>query len=517
MEKVIVIDFGSQYSHLIARRIRELKVFSELVPFNTFSEKQISRDVKAIILSGGPSSVYNKDAPRLDKELFDKIISHNVGVLGICYGHQLLATLLGGRVERGKYGEYGISYLNVVKEDIIFKDTPRIQRVWMSHRDFVSSIPPHCVKIAETDYSTIAAFRCGDRIYGIQFHPEVKHTEYGMKILENFLYNIAGCKGTWNIKNIIENKIRDIKRKYKDGNILMAISGGVDSTTAAFLIKRAVGPDKLHLVFVNTGLLREKECEKVLSVLNSLGFKHVHYIDAEEEFLNSLKGVIDPEEKRRIISAKFIEVFNRTVQNLEKKYGKFAYLGQGTIYPDRIESGRAGSGSDKIKSHHNVAIPVALKFELIEPLSDLYKDEVRKIALLLGIPLDIVYRHPFPGPGLAIRIIGEVNREKLRILRKADAIVEEEFKRKGLYNKVWQAFPVLLSEKSVGVRGDSRFYGYIIALRVVVSDDAMTASPAEIPWQFLFRLANRIINEVPEVSRVLYDITTKPPATIEFE
>lgn len=517
IEKVVVIDFGSQYTHLIARRVRELRIYSEVIPC-TASIKEIEmHKPKALILSGGPKSVYEKDALKIDKSILKWAIDSKIPVLGICYGHQLIAYILGGKVERGLEGEYGISLLTVHKENQIFAGTPKQQKVWMSHRDQVVELPENFEILASTQYTQIAAYRCIDSpIYGLQFHPEVRHTKYGKRILKNFLYQICKCKPSWRLSDFIKRKVEEIKQIAANSNVIMAASGGVDSTTAAYLIKLAVG-DRLHLVYVNTGLMREGESESVIRTLKKLGFKNVHYIEAEKIFLEKLRGVIDPEMKRRIIAKTFIELFEEKARELEKQYGKFEFLGQGTIYPDRIESGQASPLADRIKSHHNVVLPKGMKLKLIEPIADLYKDEVRRLALKLGLPREVVKRHPFPGPGLAIRIIGEVTKDKLKILREADKIVEEEMKKSGWYWKVWQAFPALLSIKTVGVMGDQRAYEYAIALRVVWSEDGMTADFVKLPWKLLERIASRIVNEVEGVNRVLYDVTNKPPSTIEYE
>ncbi|MCS7365035.1 MAG: glutamine-hydrolyzing GMP synthase [archaeon GB-1867-035] len=517
IDKVAVIDFGSQYTHLIARRIRELRVYSEVVPYNVNIEEIEKIRPKALILSGGPRSVYEKSSPKIKKEILDWAIKENIPILGICYGHQLIVHMLGGKVERGEEGEYGISILKVLREDIIFHGAATEQKVWMSHKDQVVELPPEFIVLASTQYTPIAAYKSNEKqIYGLQFHPEVKHTKYGMKILRNFLYKVCKCKPTWKLSDFIERKIREIRKIVGNGNVIMAASGGVDSTTAAYIISKAVG-ERLHLVYVNTGLMRENEDEEVMETFRKLGFKNVHYINAKDIFLERLKGVVDPEKKRQIIAKTFIEIFENKAKELEKKYGRIEFLGQGTIYPDRIESGQASPVADRIKSHHNVVLPKGMKLRLIEPIADLYKDEVRRLALEMGLPRNLVKRHPFPGPGLAIRIIGEVTEDKLRILRKADKIVEEEMKRSGWYWKVWQAFPVLLSIKTVGVMGDQRAYEYAIALRVVYSEDGMTADFVKIPWKLLEKIASRIVNEVERVNRVLYDVTNKPPATIEFE
>ncbi len=518
LTKVVVLDFGGQYTHLISRRIRELGFETIILSYDTSIEDLKNNDVGVVAFSGGPASVLEPDSPKPSRELVDFLFNRNIPVLGICYGHQLLAEFFGGRVEKRERGEYGVSLLRVLKENTLFKDTPAQQRVWMSHKDSVVELPESFEVLAETDYSEIAAFKHRERpLYGVQFHPEVRHTEHGMRILENFLREIARLSPSWKVEDVAREKIEEIKQKYRGGKVLMAVSGGVDSTTAALMILKAVGEENIHLVFVDTGLLREGEAESVIKMLRSLGFRYIHFVDASRLFLERLRGIVDPEKKREIIASTFIEVFLNKKKELEEKYGRFAYLGQGTIYPDRVETGKTGKATSKIKSHHNVAIKNLVDLELLEPLADFYKDEVRRIARHLGVPESVVRRHPFPGPGLAIRIVGEVTEEKLRILRKATKIVEEEFTRAGLYDKVWQAFPVLLSVKSVGVKGDARSYENILALRVVESEDGMTAQFTKLPWDFLERLASRLVNEVEGVNRVLYDVTNKPPATIEFE
>ena len=514
--KVLVVDFGSQYTHLIARRVRELGVYSEIA-HNQLTPEDIGKDVGAVILSGGPKSVYEENSPKLRPDTLKFLLERDIPILGICYGHQLLAAELGGEVRRGDSGEYGITILNVLKDDLIMAGTPKVQKVWMSHRDKVVTLPDGAVVIARTRYSEIAAFRYGDKVYGVQFHPEVKHTEYGREILSNFLFRVAGLERSWSPEDLASEKVKRIKDQYRGGNVLIAASGGVDSTTAAVLTLRALGPDAVHLVVVDTGLLRAGEAEKVVRDLRKLGFKHVHLVNASSIFLSRLRGVTDPEEKRRVIARTFFEIFTEYAKKLEEEYGKFRYLVQGTIYPDRIESGRAGVGSARIKSHHNVTLTEVLDLELIEPINDLYKDEVRRLARALGIPDEIVYKHPFPGPGLAVRIVGEITPEKLRIARKAHSIVEEELKKAGLYRELWQAFPVVLPVRSVGVMGDERTYEYVVALRVVVSEDAMTAEFAKLPWNVIERIATRIVNEIEGVNRVVYDVTNKPPATIEYE
>ena len=516
-EKVLIMDFGGQYTHLIARRVRELGVYSEVIPWNEDLENILKHAPSAMVLSGGPSSVLKSSSPRPKKEVLKWILEGEIPILGICYGHQLLASFGGGEVVRGDKGEYGPSLLEVKIFDPLFSETPKRQRVWMSHKDYVRKAPPGSLVLASTEYSSVAALKYSKgKVYSIQFHPEVRHTEYGKEIMSNFLYKIARLKGEWKVSGIAKYVIRKVKNVYKGGNVLVAVSGGVDSLTAAFIVSKIAGKDKVHIVFIDTGLLRENEGLQVLKILKRLNLGIIHFIDASKEFLERLQGVSDPEEKRKIIALTFSKTLVKVKCLLERKYGPFSYLVQGTIYPDRIESGRVGSGSAKIKSHHNVVMPdVGLK--VLEPLTDLYKDEVRKLALELGLSKEIVFRHPFPGPGLAVRIVGEVTKERLNIIRKATNIVEEELKKNNIYASLWQAFPVLLPLKSVGVMGDSRTYGYIIALRFVKSEDAMTAEFAKLPWDLLEKIANRLVNEVEGVNRVLYDLTDKPPATIEFE
>ena len=514
---VVVLDFGGQYAHLIARRIRELNYHSLLLPYDAGLEEIQRLNPVAVILSGGPASIYEANAPKPSQEVSHWLLSGEVPVLGICYGHQLLADMLGGEVQRREEAEYGLSKMNVLQDDELFRGTPKEQTVWMSHRDAVVRLPPDTIRLAETNYSYVAAFRhIAKPIYGVQFHPEVKHTEHGMTILRNFLARIAGAQPNWFVEDVVEEKIKELKKKTR-GNVLVAVSGGVDSITTATIMLRVFGSNSVHIVFVDTGLLREGEPERVLKTLKSLGFEHIHFVDAKKLFLSRLKGVTDPEEKRKIIAETFREIFVSTAMEVEKKYGQINYLAQGTIYPDRVESGKTSRATAKIKSHHNVVMGQLPGIEILEPLADFYKDEVRKIALKLGIPEEIVYQHPFPGPGLAVRIVGEVTEDKLSILRKATKIVEEEFLKSGWYHKVWQAFPVLLSLKTVGVKGDVRSYEYAVALRVVESEDAMTANFVKLPWELLDRISHRITNEVEGVNRVLYDITNKPPATIEFE
>ncbi len=511
-DKILVLDFGSQTTQLIARRVRELHVYSEIKPCITSIEEIKAFSANGIILSGGPASVYDKGAPTLSKEIFDL----EIPILGICYGMQLIAHLLGGSVEHSEKREYGPAELIITDNSDLFYElnTSKKYRVWMSHGDRVEKLPPGFISIAQSENSPYAAIKHKEKpIFGVQFHPEVIHTEIGKKILENFVLRIAKAKPTWTMKSFIEKTTEEIRKMVKaEEKVICALSGGIDSTVTALLVHKAI-EDRLVPIFVNNGLLRKQEVESVLSLMSLLGLK-VRYVDASERFLSRLKGVVDPEEKRRIIGHTFIEVFEEEAS----KVGNVSYLAQGTLYPDVIESVSFKGPSVTIKSHHNVgALPERMQLKLIEPLRELFKDEVRNIAKELGLPEDIVYRQPFPGPGLAIRILGEVTKERLNILREADAIVLEEMKKSGWYRKVWQSFAVLLPIKTVGVMGDFRTYEYVIAFRCVDSVDAMTADWTRLPYELLARISNRIINEVRGVNRVVYDISSKPPATIEWE
>jgi GMP synthase (glutamine-hydrolysing) len=509
LDKIWVIDFGGQYAHLIARRIRELNVYSMIIDPDEISVERIREDTpKAIILSGGPSSIYEENAPKIPRWLLDI----NIPILGICYGHQLLAYMFGGKVSRG-LGEFGRTRVKILDKKDLFKGLGDVLEVWMSHNDYVEKPPPDSEILAVSeDTGYIAAFRIKERkIFGVQFHPEVIHTESGLDIINNFL-ELSSCKRNWRLEDYLNNVINNIKNTVSDNEkVLCAVSGGVDSTVTASILKKAVG-DRLVSVFVNHGLLREGEVEEVSTNLRRIGIEPM-YIDASERFLNALRGVSDPEEKRMIIGRIFGEIFKEIIS----KDPSIKWLAQGTTYPDVIESGRSRRAS-KIKSHHNVAgLPEDLGLRLIEPLKDLYKDEVRRLGELLGIPREILARHPFPGPGLAVRIIGEVNEERLSIIRKASRIVEEIIRRHGLYEKVWQAFPVLLKDKWVGIKGDKRSEGYIIVIRIVDSQDGMTADWSRVPYEILDEISRRIISEIREVTMVTYAITSKPPSTIEAE
>ncbi|RMF30624.1 MAG: glutamine-hydrolyzing GMP synthase [Candidatus Nitrosothermus koennekii] len=505
MDKIVILDFGSQYAHLICRRIRELGVYAELLPYNTPIDKIIDKNVKGIIFSGGPASVYEEDAPLADKRILDL----NIPVLGICYGHQFIVHSLGGKVKRAKR-EYGRAELLIDDNTDLFKNFDGKTVCWMSHADAADTLPEGFEVIAHTNNSFAAAIRDNKRkIYGIQFHPEVAHTERGIEILKNFVFNICKAKPEWNMENFIEQTIKELREEV-DGNVLCATSGGVDSTATALLLHKAIG-NRLKCLFVDHGLLRENEGEEVLSMFKELGINLI-YIDAKERFLNRLKGITDPEEKRLVIGEEFANVFEEAV----KTHGPFKWLAQGTLYPDVIESGVSKGPAARIKSHHNVAgLPDWLSMKVIEPLRLLYKDEVRQIARMLGMPERMINRHPFPGPGLAVRIIGEVNEEKLAICRKASKIVEEELLNADLYDKVWQAFAIVGDDKAVGVLGDERQYGRIVSIRVVESLDAMTADWSKLPYDLLAKMSNRITNEVEGVTWVTYVVSSKPPATIE--
>ncbi len=509
MQTILVLDFGGQYARLIARRVRECKVYSEIVPHDIKAADLKAKNPSGLILSGGPASVYVGDAPACDPEIFDI----GVPVLGICYGMQLMAKGLGGSVAQTGVSEYGGVELCVDAESPLFEDMPLKQTVWMSHQDSVDTLPPGYAQLASSANTKVAAM--GDdakRQYAVQFHPEVVHTPHGLAMLKNFLYDICDCTPSWTRVSIIEREIDNIRAVVGDNKVICGLSGGVDSATAAVLVHKAVG-DNLTCIFVDHGLLRKDEATQVEETFNRHFKINLIAVDAKERFLEKLKGVTDPEKKRKVIGHEFIRVFEAEAVKLKDTN----FLVQGTLYPDVIESG-ANEQAATIKSHHNVgALPVDMKFGLIEPLRLLFKDEVREVADELGLPEEIVWRHPFPGPGLAIRIIGEVTEERLDILKEADAIFDEELRRAGLYREIWQSFAVLPAIKSVGVMGDQRTYSYPVVLRAVTSQDAMTADWAKLPYELLERCSNRIVNEVAGVNRVVYDVTSKPPGTIEWE
>jgi len=508
LDRIFILDFGSQYTQLICRRIRELKVYAEIIPFNTPAREILAKKPKGLILSGGPASVTQLAAPKPDSAIF------NLGIplLGICYGMQVTAKMLGGKIGN-QLREYGNARFLQTRKSPLFARLPNRFSVWMSHGDSVHSLPPGFVKLGITGNRALAAMADEKQmIYGVQFHPEVEHTPLGRKILANFLFRICRCQPNWTMSNFIQEKIREIRERVGKEKILCAVSGGVDSTVLASLLYRAIGR-QLIAVFVDNGLLRMGEPEQVIRTLSSR--LPVKTIDARKRFLNRLARITDPEQKRRIIGAEFIRVFEEVARNA----GGIRFLAQGTLYPDLIESRSAlGGPSQTIKTHHNVGgLPADLKFELVEPLRELFKDEVRMLGRALKLPASILNRHPFPGPGLAVRIIGAVNEERLELLRQADAIFINELKKSGLYNQVWQALAVLLPVRSVGVMGDKRTYENVVALRAVTSTDAMTADWARLPPELLARIARRITNEVRGINRVVYDISSKPPATIEWE
>ena len=510
-EVVAVVDFGSQYSWLIARRVRECRVYCEVVPHDAPWESVASLQPKGFILSGSPASVCDAGAPLAPAYVYES----GLPVLGICYGMQLIAHQLGGKVAPGVKHEYGLAILHQNSVDTpLFSGLPLEMPVWMSHGDWIEEMPPGFTSLAYTDNSPIAAMGNDRGIIGLQFHPEVAHTPQGKDILQNFLYKICGCSGTWTPGSFVAESMERIKNQVGTGKVICALSGGVDSAVVATLIHRAIG-DQLTCIFVNTGLLRREEAERINNTFQKNMRMNLVYVDASERFLTRLSGVVDPEDKRHIIGEEFVKVFEEEAA----KIGRVDFLAQGTLYPDVIESAFTGSRVvATIKTHHNVGgLPSVMNLALVEPLRYLFKDEVREVGLALGLPEEMVYRQPFPGPGLAIRIIGEVTKERLEIVRAADWIVMNEIKKANLYRQLWQSFAVLTPLRSVGVMGDSRTYGYMVAVRAVTSEDAMTADWARLPYDLLARISSRIVNEVTEINRVVYDISSKPPSTIEWE
>ena len=510
MDKILILDFGAQYTQLIARRVRELNVLSLVENFDFPYEKVIELNPKGIILSGGPSSVYQPGAPLPDK----RILESGIPVLGICYGLQVVAHLLGGEVDRSSHQEFGKAFLIVDDSSDLLAGVGDVTKVWMSHADKVTVLPQGFKPIAHTDNSPVAALSSKQKkIFGVQFHPEVVHTAKGKEILANFVFKVCGCTGDWQPGNFIGEKVAEIREKVGAEKVICAMSGGVDSAVAAVLIQRAIG-DQLHVVHIDNGLMRKDESRRVVEYFKTNFKMNLHYVDATDVFLKKLQGVADPEKKRKIIGNTFIEVFEKVGHEIKD----VRFLAQGTLYPDVIESQSHKGPSAKIKTHHNVGgLPEVMKLQLIEPFRLLFKDEVRMVGRELGISDDVIGRHPFPGPGLAVRVLGEITPEKLEILREADDIFIDEIRGYGIYGSIWQAFAVLLPVQSVGVMGDERTYEYTIALRAVTSEDGMTADWAQVPFELLAKVSNRIINEVRGVNRVVYDISSKPPATIEWE
>jgi len=516
-QMILIIDFGSQYSELIARRIRETEVYSEVISYRTSADKLKELNPQGIILSGGPSSVYDEYAPSCDPQIWHL----GIPVLGVCYGMQLMVKQLGGGVERAKRAEYGKASILIDDPTDLLTNVEEGSTMWMSHGDSCTQLPDGFSVLAHTENTPCAAIaHHTNKLFGVQFHPEVIHSEYGKALIRNFVYHICGCEPTWTTKTFLEQSIAEIRKTVGDKRVLLALSGGVDSSTLAFLLHQAIG-DQLTCMFIDQGFMRKGEPERLVELFNDQFHINVEYVNGRDRFLAQVKGVTDPEEKRRKIGHEFIRVFEEESNRL----GPFDYLAQGTLYPDVIES--ADSNVDpktgervavKIKSHHNVGgLPKNLRFKLVEPLRKLFKDEVRKLGRAIDLPEEIVSRHPFPGPGLAIRILGEVTAEKLNILRDADFVVRDEIKKSGMYHDFWQAFAVLLPVKSVGVMGDKRTYAYPVVLRLITSEDGMTADWARPSFDLLENISNRIVNEVKGVNRVVYDITSKPPGTIEWE
>ncbi|MBY9001083.1 MAG: glutamine-hydrolyzing GMP synthase [Candidatus Heimdallarchaeota archaeon] len=502
MDKIGIFDFGGQYCHLIARRIRDLGVYAEII-------YEPTNEYKGFILSGGPGDVYREKSPKLPDNFFDKV---NVPVLGICYGHQMIIQTLGGDVNIGKEREYGRKMVTLNLSSPLFEGLAEQERAWMSHFDEVKRLPEGFEAIGNTDVCDVAAYQNLDKnIFGVQFHPEVVHTPNGVVILENFL-KIANCKREWKLERWVEKRLKEIKQQVGDKKVIMGVSGGVDSTVAAVMLAKA--DINAHFIYVDTGLMRSYDTKEVKEIFSNLGIKNFLAVNEEKRFLEALKDITDPEKKREIIGNIFIEIF----EDNATKIGEFDFLGQGTIYPDRIESAQPSEHANVIKSHHNVGgLPKKMALKLVEPLEDLYKDEVRRIGKMMNLPEKFINRHPFPGPGLAIRILGDITKERLDILKKADTVVTQIIEENGLYDNLWQVFPALIPIKSVGVMGDKRTYEYIITIRAVESLDAMTADWSKLPYEILEEISNQVINKVHGINRVLYDITSKPPGTIEYE
>lgn len=508
---IVILNFGSQFAHLIARRVRDLGLKAEILPFDAPVKAIQALNPKGIIFSGGPASVLEKASPRPDKKIFEL----GVPILGICYGHQVMAQMLGGKVAKGKHREFGKETVRGSNSSGLFRGLAKDQTVWFSHGDEVIRLPKGFLSTGSTKTCKSAAFENREyRFYGIQFHPEVTHTKKGREILKNFCFSIAGAKKDWKIGSVTADIIAQIRNEVGDRHVVVGISGGVDSLVAATLIHKAIGK-RLHAIFVDTGLLRKNEVKEVSATLKKRGFD-LYVADTGNLFLSRLKGITDPEAKRKIIGHSFIEAFERAIRNKLKRHS-IAYLAQGTIYPDRIESASNSKTASKIKSHHNLTLPKKLGFKILEPIKDLYKDEVRRVGAALGLPHELLWRHPFPGPGLAVRIVGEVTKERLSILREADAVYIEELRKSEEYERIWQAFAALLPIKVVGVMGDARTYEYVISLRAVDSVDGMSADWHKMPNDLLEKISSAIVGKVRGVNRVLYDITQKPPATIEYE